>query len=151
MGKDNTEQKKILSGKKVEELTGDEMRVILDEVIESGATFPASDKQVGLIVKLTDKLNLDLSDFLKSNSINDIDELTGGREGSASIIIGKLIEKDGDNLATEPQVKAIKTMAERLGIKVEDAMAIVKTTTIEEINKRDASDLIGKMKKMKKK
>jgi arsenate reductase-like glutaredoxin family protein len=54
-------------------------------------------------------------------------------------------------LATEPQVKAIKTMAERLGIKVEDAMAIVKTTTIEEINKRDASELIGKMKKMKKK
>jgi len=151
MGKDSTDQEKILSGKKVEELTGDEMRVILDEVIESGATFPASDKQVGLIVKLTDKLNLDLSDLLKSNSINDIDELTGGREGSASIIIGKLIERDGDNLATEPQVKAIKTMAERLGIKVEDAMAIVKTTTIEEINKRDASELIGKMKKMKKK
>ena len=151
MGKDSTDQEKILSGKKVEELTGDEMRVILDEVIESGATFPASDKQVGLIVKLTDKLNLDLSDLLKSNSINDIEELTGGREGSASIIIGKLIERDGDNLATEPQVKAIKTMAERLGIKVEDAMAIVKTTTIEEINKRDASELIGKMKKMKKK
>ena len=151
MGKDNNDQKKILSGKKIDELTGDEMRIILDEVLESGATFPASDKQVGLIVKLTDKLNIDLSDFLKSNSIRDIDELTGGREGSASIIIGKLIDKDGDNLATEPQVKAIRTMTERLGIKVEDAMAIVKTTTIEEINKRDASELIGKMKKMKKK
>ena len=100
---------------------------------------------------IADKLNLDLDELLKYNSINDIDQLTGGREGSASIIIGKLIEKDGDNLATEPQVKAIKTMAERLGIRVEDAMAIVKTTTIEEINKRDASELIGKMKKMKKK
>jgi hypothetical protein len=57
---------------------------------------------------------------------------------------------DGESPATEPQVKAINTMSERLGIKIEDAMSIVKATTIDEINKKDASDLIGKMKKMKK-
>ncbi len=141
----------VLKGKKIDQLTGDEMRSTLDDLIENGATFSASDKQIGLIIKLSDKLQIDLNQLLGENNVENLESLTGGREGTASTIIGFLIEKDGDSLATEPQVKAIKTMTERLGIKIEDAMEIVKTTTIDEINKRDASNLIGKMKKMKKK
>jgi hypothetical protein len=96
-------------------------------------------------------LGLILEELLQQNSIEDLDSLTGGRDGSASVIISQLIEMDGKTPATERQIKAIKTMAERLEIKIEDAVAIVRTTTIEEINKIDASNLIGKMKKMKKK
>ena len=49
------------------------------------------------------------------------------------------------------QIKAIRNISKYLEIEIEDAMAIVKTTTIEEINFNDASELIGKLKKMKKK
>ena len=52
---------------------------------------------------------------------------------------------------TENQIKAIRNISKYLEIEIEDAMAIVKTTTIEEINFNDASELIGKLKKMKKK
>jgi DNA topoisomerase-1 len=144
------ERNDALKGKVISELTGEEMRNTLDELIEKGGTFPPSDKQIGLIIKLTDKLNLQLEKVLKDGGAKDLESLTGGREGTASTIIGKLIGMDGESPATEPQVKAINTMSERLGIKIEDAMSIVKATTIDEINKKDASDLIGKMKKMKK-
>ena len=77
--------------------------------------------------------------------------MTGGSNGTASLVIGELFDIGGKEPATEKQIKAIRNISKYLEIKIEDAMAIVKTTTIEEINKKDASELIGKMKKMKKK
>jgi hypothetical protein len=88
---------------------------------------------------------------LRENGIEDLENLTGGSDGSASVLIGKLFDIRGNNPATENQIKAIRNISKYLEIEIEDAMAIVKTTTIEEINFNDASELIGKLKKMKKK
>ena len=104
-----------------------------------------------MIIKKCDQLKINLDNLLKENDLEDLENLTGGSTGSASLIIGQLIEIDGNSPATENQIKAIRNISKYLEIKIEDAMAIVKTTTIEEINKKDASELIGKLKKMKKK
>ena len=104
-----------------------------------------------MIIKKCNQLGIILDDFLNENNVDDLESLTGGSNGTASLIIGQLFDIGGKEPATENQIKAIRNISKYLEIKIEDAMAIVKATTIEEINKKDASDLIGKMKKMKKK
>ena len=78
----------------------------------------------------------------------DIDDLTGGRDGTASKLINDLISIDKNSPATEKQVSTIQSMAENLDMSIEDAMALADTTTIDEITKYEASGLIGNMKKM---
>ena len=58
-----------------------------------------------------------------------------------------MIQRDRDSPATEKQVATIKSMCENLEMAVEDAMALVDTTTIDEISKNDASTLIDRLKK----
>jgi len=48
-----------------------------------GGEIPASDKQIALIVRLMDRLNLDLDEFLTSKGHDDLQGLTGGRGGTA--------------------------------------------------------------------
>jgi hypothetical protein len=145
------EQDKILGGRSIETLNRQEIKPIIDDAINLSGPRKASKRQIDLIIKKCDQLKINLDNLLKENDLEDLENLTGGSTGSASLIIGQLIEIDGNGPATENQIKAIKNISKYLEIKIEDAMAIVKTTTIEEINKKDASELIGKLKKMKKK
>ena len=124
---------------------------IIDDAKTLSGPRKASKKQIDKIIETCEKLSLDLDEFLRDNGIEDLENLTGGRDGSASVLIGKLFDIRGNNPATENQIKAIRNISKYLEIEIEDAMAIVKTTTIEEINFNDASELIGKLKKMKKK
>ena len=140
---------KILGGKKFEELTGEDARRIIEELNNSSdGNVPPSEKQVALIIRLSDKNNVDLSQMLSDLGHNDIDELTGGRDGTASKLINDLISIDKNSPATEKQVSTIQSMAENLDMSIEDAMALADTTTIDEITKNEASGLIGNMKKM---
>ena len=145
------EQDKILGGRSIETLNRQEIKPIIDDAINLSGPRKASKRQIDLIIKKCDQLKINLDNLLKENDLEDLENLTGGSTGSASLIIGQLIEIDGNGPATENQIKAIRNISKYLEIKIEDAMAIVKTTTIEEINKKDASELIGKLKKMKKK
>lgn len=145
------EQEKILEGRDIKSLTREEIKPIIDDAINLSGPRKASKKQIDTIINKCEQLDLDLDEFLKENDIEDLENLTGGRDGSASILIGKLFDIRGNNPATENQIKAIRNISKYLEIEIEDAMAIVKTTTIEEINFNDASELIGKLKKMKKK
>ena len=138
-----------MAGKKFEELTGEDARRIIEELNNSSdGNVPPSDKQVALIIRLSDKNKVDLSQMLSDLGHNDIDDLTGGRDGTASKLINDLISIDKNSPATEKQVSTIQSMAENLDMSIEDAMALADTTTIEEITKNDASGLIGTMKKM---
>ena len=145
------EQDKILEGRDIKSLTREEIGPIIDDAKTLSGPRKASKKQIDKIIEICEKLSLDLDEFLKENGIEDLENLTGGRDGSASVLIGKLFDVRGNNPATENQIKAIRNISKYLEIEIEDAMAIVKTTTIEEINFNDASELIGKLKKMKKK
>ena len=139
----------IFGGKKLEELTGEDARRIIEELNNSAdGNIPPSEKQVALIIRLSDKNKVDLPQMLSDLGHHDIDELTGGRDGSASKLISDLISIDKNSPATEKQVTTIQSMAENLDMSIEDAMALADTTTIDEITKNDASGLIGTMKKM---
>ena len=132
----------------VEELSGEQVRNIIDGLGESAqANIPPSEKQIATILKLVDRLKIDLGQFLKDMGESDISELTGGRGGTASNAIGALIELDKNSSATEKQVATIISMADSLEMPIEDAIAAVKTESIETISKSDASDLIGNLKK----
>jgi DNA topoisomerase-1 len=146
-----SEREEILKGRNVNSLTREDIKPMIDDAINLSGPRKASKKQIDMIINKCDQLGLDLEEFLIENDTDDLDNLTGGRDGSASILIGKLFDIRGNNPATENQIKAIRNISKYLEIKIEDAMAIVKTTTIEEINFKDASELIGKLKKMKKK
>ena len=146
---DDETKSKILGGKKFEELTGEDARRIIEELNNSSdGNIPPSEKQVALIIRLSDKNKVDLSQRLSDLGHDDIDELTGGRDGTASKLINDLISIDKNSPATEKQVSTIQSMAENLDMSIEDAMALADTTTIDEITKNEASGLIGTMKKM---
>ena len=139
----------LFQGKNIDELTGEDARRIIEELNNSSdGDIPPSEKQMALIIRLADKNSVDLETLLKELDLNDLDELTGGRDGTASSLINKLIGIDKDSPATEKQVATIKSMSENLEISIEDAMAIGEVTTIDEITKNEASGLIGTMKKM---
>ena len=139
----------LFKGKNIDELTGEDARRIIEELNDSKIEdIPPSEKQMALIIRLTDKNSVDLEPILTELGHSDLEELTGGRDGTASSVINTLIGIDKDSPATEKQVAAIKSMSENLEISIEDAMAIGEVTTIDEISKNEASGLIGTMKKM---
>ena len=139
----------LFQGKNIDELTGEDARRIIEELNNSSdGDIPPSEKQMALIIRLADKNSVDLEPILTELGHDDLDELTGGRDGTASSLINKLIGIDKDSPATEKQVATIKSMSENLEISIEDAMAIGEVTTIDEITKNEASGLIGTMKKM---
>ena len=145
-----TEQEKmdLVGDSLVEELSGEQVRNIIDGLGESAqSNIPPSEKQIATILKLVDRMKIDLEQFLKDMGESDINELTGGRGGTASNAIGALIELDKNSPATEKQVATIISMADSLEMPIEDAMAAVKTESIETISKSDASVLIGNLKK----
>jgi DNA topoisomerase-1 len=139
----------LFQGKNIDELSGEDARRIIEDLNNSSdGDIPPSEKQMALIIRLADKNSVDLETLLKQLGLDDLDELTGGRDGTASSLINKLIGIDKDSPATEKQVATIKSMSENLEISIEDAMAIGEVTTIDEITKNEASGLIGTMKKM---
>ena len=144
----DVEKKNLLGGRDFSELSGQDARKLIDTMNENGGgEIPASDKQIAFIVRLMDRLKLDLDEFLTSKGHDDLQGLTGGRGGTASSVISTLIDMDKDSPATEKQITTIQSMCENLELSIPDAMALVDTTTIDEISKSDASNLIDRLKK----
>jgi DNA topoisomerase-1 len=142
------EKHEIIGVDDIGALSGDEIRRVIDSLsnqIQGG--IPASEKQVALIIRLADKLAIDLDAFLKEQEIIEIDSLTGGRDGTASEIIDKLIILDNSSPATERQISTVRSMSENLGLTVEEAVELVRSESIETLAKMDASSLIGILKK----
>ena len=140
-----------LNGKKPHELTGDEMRETLDLIIEEGGDFPASEKQINLIIKLSDQLGYKLVDVCEIVDVDDINNLTGGKDGTASRVIDQLISESQLLPATESQVKLINKIAIREEVPLSDILSIADIVSIEELTKKDASKIIDTVMKKNKK
>ena len=142
------EVSEILSNKSIKQLSGDDVKGILDEIsVERKANIAPSEKQIALIIRVSDRLGLDLKVVLDDIGLNDLSELTGGKDGSASELIDRLLNMDRNSPATERQVSAIISMTENLEMPIEQALETVRTESIETITKSDASILIGNLKK----
>ena len=142
------ERREALGVDDIGTLSGDEMRGIIDSLSNQKlGSVRASEKQEALISRLADKLAIDLDAFLNEQGIIEIDSLTGGREGTASEVIEKLIDLDNSSPATERQISTIRSMSEDLGLPIEEAIELVRSESIDTIAKMDASSLIGILKK----
>jgi len=138
----------LLSGKSISEITGDEARSIIDKLQEIGNSvgYPPSEKQAALIVKLADQLSIELDEALGLAGVSEMSALTGGSDGTASELIGNLIEMTKDLPASESQVNLIEKLAEQNDKKISEVLASVGARDISELTKTDASDIISKMK-----
>ena len=142
------ETAEILGNKSLMQLSGDDVKNILDEISEERKTNIApSEKQIALIIRVSDRLGLELDAILGEMGLTDLSELTGGKDGSASELIDRLLNMDRNSPATERQVTAIISMVEKLEMPIEQALEAVRTESIETITKSDASILIGNLKK----
>ena len=141
---------KSLKGKKPEELTGEEMRLTLDKIIQEGGDFPASDKQMKLIIKLADQLGHNLEEICKMSETDDINKLTGGKDGTASNLIDILIKQSQLLPASEPQVKLVNKLAVREEVPLSDILSIADIVSIDEMTKQDASKIIDTIMKKNK-
>lgn len=145
---DDKQKKQIIGERTLEELSGKEVRNIIDNLGEdTQSNLPPSEKQIAAIIRLLDRLKLDYKEFLADFGANEISDLTGGRNGSASDAIGRLIELDRNSPATEKQVSTIISMTDSLSMPIEQAMEAARTESIETITKSDASLLISNLKK----
>jgi len=145
-----TEEKKreILGMDDIGALSGDEIRGIIDSLSDQKhGVLPASEKQVALIIRLADKLAIELDAFLNEHGIIELDSLTGGRDGTASEVIEKLIGLDNSSPATEKQISTIRSMSENLALPIEEAVELVRSESINTLEKMDASSLIDILKK----
>ena len=138
----------VMSSKTVDEITGDEARVIIDRLKEIGDTvgYPPSEKQSALILKLADQIGIGLDGVLEMAGVSDISALTGGGSGTASELIGTLIEKSKELPATESQVDLIGKLAEQNDKQISELLTIVGARDISELTKNDASTIISKIK-----
>ena len=138
----------LMSGKSAGEITGDEAREIIEKLQEIGDRlgYPPSEKQSALIIKLADQLEIDLDGALELVGVNELAALTGGGEGTASELIGKMIEMTKNLPATESQVKLIEKLAEQNDKQLSEVLATIGVRDTSELTKSDASDIISKMK-----
>jgi len=142
------EAAEILGNKSLMQLSGDDVKNILDEISEERkSNIAPSEKQIALIIRVSDRLGLELDAILGEMGLTDLSELTGGKDGSASELIDRLLNMDRNSPATERQVTAIISMVEKLEMPIEQALEAVRTESIETITKSDASILIGNLKK----
>ena len=142
------EKREIIGIDDIGALSGDEIRGIIDSLSDQRhGVLPASEKQVALIIRLADKLAIELDAFLNEQGIIELDSLTGGRDGTASDVIEKLIGLDNSSPATEKQISTIRSMSENLALPVEEAVELVRSESIDTLAKMDASSLIDILKK----
>ncbi|CAI8328018.1 MAG: DNA topoisomerase 1 [Marine Group II euryarchaeote MED-G33] len=132
------EQIKTYSGGKApEEMTGTEIREILDVMTKAhpAETQPASEKQTNWIASLAQGAELSEADASALVGAVNFGELTGGRKGTASKLIEQLLEltKGIPREASEKQIKWIQTLVTRAELSEADACALVEAKSYTEL------------------
>jgi len=82
---------------------------------------------------------------------DDINKLTGGKDGTASNLIDILIKQSQLLPASEPQVKLVNKLAVREEVPLSDILSIADIVSIDEMTKQDASKIIDTIMKKNKK
>ena len=101
------ERAKLLDGNEPEEISGERCKEIIDQLKSQNIVGGPSDRQLNLINKLVEESGISIDDVLTSISVNSMDELTGGRNGTASALIEKLLEIQGQ-APKPPSARQIK-------------------------------------------
>tara|TARA_B100001173_G_scaffold33342_1_gene25927 strand:- start:27 stop:1442 length:1416 start_codon:yes stop_codon:yes gene_type:complete len=154
-GMEDAEKKAIMNGKLISEISGKEAGEIIERLKEMAKegkiiTKP-SEKQMSYLMSLIEKSNMTEEEALALLELGDFNDLTGGRNGSASELIGLMKEVNESLPASEAQINLITNMSEKLGIPIADVLAMADLAEISEISKSDASKIITNLKSLRKK
>tara|TARA_B100001093_G_C26783371_1_gene995596 strand:- start:298 stop:1713 length:1416 start_codon:yes stop_codon:yes gene_type:complete len=154
-GMEDAEKKAIMNGKMISEITGKEAGDIIERLKEMAKegkiiTKP-SEKQMSYLMSLIEKSNISEDEALSLVGLSDFSNLTGGRNGSASELIGLMKEVNESLPASEAQINLITNMTEKLGIPLADVLAMADLAEISEVSKSDASKIITNLKSLRKK
>ena len=143
----------LLGGKEISDLTGSEASELIEKLIategDNGGPKP-SEKQINYLTSLIDKSNMSEDEALKLVDATDISDLIGGRNGTASVLIGLMKEVNESLPASEPQIELIKNMAEKQGLPMRDVLAMAELADESDITKSEASKIISKLKSLNK-
>jgi len=144
---DEEERSKILNGESLEDIDGSTAKDLIEKLREMNVAAGASEKQMNLILRLCDQLDISLDDAAILAEVNSIDELTGGRSGSASALISKLIEIQGGRPRppTERQIKYLRSLLEKAEVNEEAFCKEYSTKSIEELDGSVVSNSIQAM------
>ena len=98
-------------------------------------------------MRLCDQLEISLDEAAILGEVSSIDELTGGRSGSASVLISKLIEIQGGRPRppTERQIKYLRSLLEKAELNEEEFCKEHSTKSIEELDGSVVSNSIQAM------
>jgi len=155
---DEKRKSEILSSIEVDDenqITGEQMKGVLDQ-LTSESSLPASEAQLKFVKSLLEQFKGKDSEAFSAVGVNNLEELTGGRKGTAS----KLIEHLLQNTESEPspaspkQLKFIANLAEKAGLDESSACALVELKSYSELKggrNGSASTLINELKKAGKK
>ena len=102
--------------------------------------YPPSEKQSALILKLADQLGIGLDEALGLAGVTEIPEPTGGGDGTASELIGKLIQMTHDLPSTEAQIELIEKLDEQMRSHLRSTVNSG-VRDISELTKSDASEI----------
>ena len=124
-------------GKSPEEMTGGEMRDVIDVIMKAHPieTQPASEKQVNWIVSLAESAQLSEADACALVEVGTFDELTGGRKGSASQLIEILLTKakDAPRKPSEKQLNLLKKLATKAELTESSACEMVEESSYDDL------------------
>jgi len=120
-----------------DKLTGGEMRDILDHITKDrpADTQPASEKQVNWIAALAEQAELPEKDASALVECANFKELTGGRTGTASKLIGLLQELSAhvDRPPSEKQINYLQKLLKSAELTEPNACALVESTAFSEL------------------
>ena len=134
---DDEEISSFTGGKKPEEITGSEMRDVIDVIMQAHPieSQPASDKQINWIASLAESAQLSEADACALVDLNAFDDLTGGRKGSASQLIEILLTKakDAPRKPSEKQLNLLKRLATKAELTESSACEMVDATSYDDL------------------
>ena len=147
-------RKEILEGREISEISGKEASELIEKLIslegENGGP-KASEKQLSYLISLIEKSTMEEEYALNLVDAKDFSDLTGGRNGTASTLIGLVKEANEGLPASDAQKELIRNLAEKTGIAMRDVLALAELAEESDISKSDASTIINKLKSIRKK
>ena len=148
-----SERSVLLNGDEPSEISGSRAKEIIDDLRSRDIVVGASEKQLSFIHKLIEELGIPASDAAKLVNAENLEGLSGGRNGSASKLIGLLLDmqKEKPRPSTAGQVKYCKDLLDKAEKEIEGFKSSIfleqyNVTTVEELTFAQISDAIQQLK-----
>ena len=128
----------MLQGNDPLKYNSDMMGELIDSLMKEteGMSLPPTAKQVSFIKSLAENLEMNESQACELVSISSFEELSGGKSGSASTLIGKL--KDLSDSKPRPtsvkQMNFVKNLANKAELDEESACKLVEVSAFSELS-----------------